>query len=418
VNFLKRVYGLGFIHLLTSNLLVGLTGFGAQLFVAGILSPEDIGDIKIFQNYIMILTILLSFGMNASLLKICSEKNNTQTTILFQTAFYVILISSVIAIPIIMIISSIGAFYSESKMWIYITIFSFTAVLININYIFIVYLQSSQKIVLLSKLQGISRLFGILVLVVLTYAFHIYGYFFGFMISYIITIIFFYKEVKKTFSVKKQSLYSIRKYFSDLWKNGKFAWGSNIFSQMIMYTDIFILLYFIDNKNEIGQYAFATIILLGFQMFTGTIQQITIPKISSKSHNLNLWKAAYDRYIKYIVLSSVIPLLISLFLYADFIEMVYAEKYISSSKYFYLLLFAWAIKNIYSFKGAILFGNGEFKSIFVIVAIAALINIFSGLIFINYYGMIGAGYNAIFINLLTYLFYSKSLKTSRSLLMS
>ena len=71
--FLRKIQEKGFFHLLSANILIQIFAFASQLFVAGILSPEDIGRIKIIQTYLSVFSVIAGMGLNASTLKICSE---------------------------------------------------------------------------------------------------------------------------------------------------------------------------------------------------------------------------------------------------------------------------------------------------------------------------------------------------------
>ncbi len=54
IDLLKFSDKRGFFHLLTANLLIQVVAFASQLFVAGILSPEDIGRIKVIQTFLSV----------------------------------------------------------------------------------------------------------------------------------------------------------------------------------------------------------------------------------------------------------------------------------------------------------------------------------------------------------------------------
>ena len=66
---IKSVFDKGFFHLLTSNYIINIVMFGSQMIVAWILTPEDLGRIKIMQSYIGIATIFSGLGFNTSTLK-------------------------------------------------------------------------------------------------------------------------------------------------------------------------------------------------------------------------------------------------------------------------------------------------------------------------------------------------------------
>lgn len=77
-QILNEIKQKGFFHLLSANLLIQAVAFASQLFVAGILSPEDIGRIKFIQTLLSVFSIFAGMGFSASTLKLCSE-NRTET---------------------------------------------------------------------------------------------------------------------------------------------------------------------------------------------------------------------------------------------------------------------------------------------------------------------------------------------------
>jgi O-antigen/teichoic acid export membrane protein len=75
-HLLSDVAAKGFFHLLSANVLIQLVAFASQLFVAGILSPEDVGRIKIITTFLSVFSIIGGMGLNASTLKLCSENRS------------------------------------------------------------------------------------------------------------------------------------------------------------------------------------------------------------------------------------------------------------------------------------------------------------------------------------------------------
>src|SRR5450759_59028 len=96
----------GFFHLLSANLLIQVVSFASQLFVAGILSPDDIGRIKIIQTYLSIFSIVAGMGFNSSTLKLCSENRTTEErNSLFESALFFTIFSTVSLYLIILILN-------------------------------------------------------------------------------------------------------------------------------------------------------------------------------------------------------------------------------------------------------------------------------------------------------------------------
>jgi len=73
LTILQNIRQKGFFHLLSANLLIQVVAFFSQLFVAGILSPDDIGRIKVIQTFLSIFSVVAGMGFSSSTLKLCSE---------------------------------------------------------------------------------------------------------------------------------------------------------------------------------------------------------------------------------------------------------------------------------------------------------------------------------------------------------
>ena len=68
VNVVCRLRSIGFLHIFSSNLLVEILAFGSQFFVAWLLTPEELGYIKVFQSFIAVYVTFSLLGFDTSLL--------------------------------------------------------------------------------------------------------------------------------------------------------------------------------------------------------------------------------------------------------------------------------------------------------------------------------------------------------------
>ncbi len=94
---LSEISAKGFFHLLSANVLIQLVAFASQLFVAGILLPEDVGRIKIITTFLSVFSIIGGMGLHASTLKLCSE-NRSQKEIreLFSSGVVFTIVSTIV----------------------------------------------------------------------------------------------------------------------------------------------------------------------------------------------------------------------------------------------------------------------------------------------------------------------------------
>ena len=137
-TFIQKSYNKGFFHLLSANALVQLVAFMSQLFVAGILIPEDIGRIKIIQTYLTIFVILGSLGFNSSTLKLCSEKRSVEEKeSIFRSAFYLTLFATLTLYIILFICNSLNLFFTDK---IIINIFPLGMIPVMTSSLFLVFI--------------------------------------------------------------------------------------------------------------------------------------------------------------------------------------------------------------------------------------------------------------------------------------
>ena len=106
LNIFRRVNKNGFFHLLTVNLFIQVVLFASQLFVAGILAPDDIGRIKIIQTYLSFFSIIAGLGFNSSTLKLCSEnRSKKELADLFQSALFFTIFSTFSIYTVILVLN-------------------------------------------------------------------------------------------------------------------------------------------------------------------------------------------------------------------------------------------------------------------------------------------------------------------------
>src|SRR5690606_12097080 len=76
---IKKLLRNGFFHLFFSNFLIQFMVFGSQMLVAGLISPEDLGRVKILQTIIDVSAIIAGAGLVVAVLKLVPESQNKNT---------------------------------------------------------------------------------------------------------------------------------------------------------------------------------------------------------------------------------------------------------------------------------------------------------------------------------------------------
>jgi O-antigen/teichoic acid export membrane protein len=411
-EILHKGYSKGYFHLLTANALIQLVAFASQLFVAGILSTEDIGRIKIIQTYLTIFTILGSLGFNSSTLKLCSEnRSEAEQMSLFKSAFYLTLFST-FALYILLFILNYLQLFSSDK--VFISIFPFGMLPIITSSIFLVftaYFQATNKIQLLSKHTTINKLVSITSIIAFSYWMGIYGYYYALSISSILIILFCFWEFRGIINTKT-SIKRIVTDFKTHWTYASKSMVSYIISDLAAYIDIVFVSYFVLDLKEIGFYGFALTLTVIFRLIPGTIQQISIPQFSNIGMDKVAHKTLFDKYNKISILAIFGTLIVALLFIPIFTHYVFSSKYDRSMIYFPYLAIGWTFRVLSIFPNGVIFGVGKIKYNIYISIISLFFNIIILYITLQFFGIMGAAIASIPAGIINYVssyyFYRKS----------
>ncbi len=394
-NLIIQIKQKGFFHLLSANFLIQLVSFGSGLIVAGILTPKEVGDVRIIQTYIGVLVILAGLGLNSSTLKLVSEQHSIEHKVeLFKVAFSFVVCTSIFVYSISVLFAKMGLLSSEPIIIKYFPVFAFTIPFFTVNSISTALLQGLKRIKELSYIQSTSKILSVVLIILLTWLFGIIGYGIAYVSGIMLTSFLLYYACRKL-GVGFNRVFCKKDYFATLfkhWNLAKFAFLANSVGYLGTYVDIFLINYFISDREQVGYYSFAVTVLLAFRLITSTVQQITTPYFSEKMNDVKEWRRVLKKYKLLNLLLSICLLLIGWFLAPVAIDLVFVNKYSESYIFIKLLLVVWFIRNIYMLNGIGLYGLGLLNWNFYLSAGTFILNAISCLIFLNYYGIMGACY--------------------------
>ena len=410
---MHSIYEKGFFHLLGANSLLLVFGFISQLFVAWILTPEEIGTIKILQTYVSIFVILGSLGYNVSVLKLCSEKRKDgEKKYLFQKGLNYSFIGAIAAYLIIIIFSFYQLISIDNKVNLYMIIFGLGIFPQTVNTVYFAYLQALKKIQSYSKIQVYTKIFSIIIVIVFSYYFILKGYIISIIVGYLITNVFMLLHIKKINknidTLTLQGPYKLHNKYSFI------SLGANLLSIIIGSIDILLMNYFIKDRTAIGYYSFAVTFASVMLIFSSSIMQVTSPYFSEVSVDFDNWLSKVRKYDRLLFIISVVITLLSLIAVPLFLKYIFHGKYQNSIKYFELLAIAWFFKNLIVIKSSALFGIGKININTLMGLIALPIYFISIFIGIHYYNLKGAAYSmiisSIFLYILQNLVFNKVIK--------
>lgn len=394
----------GFFHLLFSNIFVNFFAFGSQLLVAWILTPVELGQIKILQAFVSVAVIFASFGFDSSTLKLCSENIDiTKKKELFKSANIFTTYTTLFTYIILYILSFFNIISSDNFINKYFNLFLIALIPQTFNMLHFSYLQALKKIELIAKISVYSKTISFIFIIIITYFFNVFGFIIAFLLGYLFTSIFLYKNIKADLAKISVRLYS---YFPVHWKYSKFAFLSNLTSGLTRYLDLFIINYFIADRISIGMYSFALNVILVLQIIGDTIQKISIPHFSENSSNINNWKIIFNKYYKiFIIITLIILIILNIFI-EPFIKFIFNNKYDNSLIFIRILSLRWFFYALVQFQGSALFGLGKINYNFYGSLVFLIINFIIQYILVINYGIFGVVYGVTIGNFIYYFIYS------------
>jgi len=385
----------GFFHLLSANLLIQVVAFTSQLFVAGILSPDDIGRIKIIQTYVSIFSIVAGMGFNSSTLKLCSENRTPEErNSIFQSALFFTILSTISLYIIIVVLNFFGIFSSDKLIQWLIPLGLFPIISNSVFMVFVSYFQATKKIKLLSNLTISNKVISIIAIVLFTYWIGIKGYYVAYNLSFILMLAVCFRYYKSgswvsIFSPKNVSMFSIH------WNYARTSMAAYLLSEISAYVDILLISFFIPDMKQIGYYSFALTITVVLKIIPSTVQQITIPYFSALAHQKTEFLLAFKRYNK-LLYFIVAGTLLAVMLFVPFLlHFIFAGKYDPSLQYFPFLAIGWSLRLLSQLQNGAIFGLGKIQYNVYTSLITLAFNVILISISIYFFGLLGAAYASV-----------------------
>jgi len=349
----------GFFRLLSVNFLIQVVAFASQLFVANLLIPDDIGRIKIIQTYLSVFTILAGMGLNVSTLKLCSENRSaTEKQQFFASAIVFTLIGSFIVYLLVITLSYLNVFSTDSALKNLFPIGMFPLVSSTLLTLFVSYFQATNQIKRMSNITISNKLISIFSILLLTWVWGIKGYYIAFNLGFIVLIVACYFILKPELNFRF-SLASLTSSFTHHQKYAQHAIYANILSELSAYVDLFLISYFISDMYSIGQYSFALTLTVALKVIPSTIQQLASPYFSGFNQNKTQFIRIFKQYNTILYLLVALTLVLALSFSSWGIQLLFNQKYNQSIPLFHLLAIGWSIRQLIQLQSAALFGLGK-----------------------------------------------------------
>jgi len=407
----KRVLKGGFIHVLSANLLVTVFSFALQFFVANLLGPVSLGQIKVIQSFFGIATILVNFGFTTVMLKeIPLIRNNKNQKKLLNYVFRQVLLNFIVVYSFIGVGNYFNLFSLDENLKLYLLVYSLGLLPLAFNSISGVYLQSLKQFQRNSKIQIISKLTSILVVVMLTWLLGLWGFIAGVLFGLLLTSLFYLTSgVNPHCKIPGNS-----NDFKNIWNTAFYSMLTFLTGKGAVFLDLIIASYLIDSQLSIGYYGFALTLIAGLNVVSGSVQQYFTPYISSKVENILEFKTDLRSKKKKF---NLVLLLIAAFCFitVPFVINFVFPKYILSTIFFNVLLISWVLKSAYALNNTGLVALGQVRLCFIQNIISSLFSVGMLIFLVESYGILGAAYARVLTSLLGLLlssfFYNHTLKT-------
>jgi O-antigen/teichoic acid export membrane protein len=400
---IKKIFEKGFFHLLGANGLILLAGFASQLFVAKFLDPSDIGAIRIMQTYVGLASTMCALGMNVSIVKLVTQQASDKDKIAYLNVS--ILVSFIVFLMVWIGLTGANILHfisNEQNIERLFPIYMLFLLPLAIQSVLGGYFQGIDEIRKYAKLQSISKVFSVLLIVATTYLFHLNGYVWAVLLGGLFSIFLLFFSIakeKRGFDVPL----NFKSNFLSLWGLSKFALMTNFVGFLYSSLDIFFINHFKFDLSVFGQYAFAITLISILNVVPQTIQQIAFPHFAGISNQYDKWRKTYLRYNKLNHLVSLFSLVFVYFAIPFMVDFLFNGKYHQSIYYFRGLVIAWTLNYMNNIKDTAVMGLGAFNFNFYISVFLLVISIPLYYVVVSNMGIQGALYVKISLGLFAYL---------------
>jgi O-antigen/teichoic acid export membrane protein len=388
IESIRLLNSKGFFHLLSANFLTQFLGFGTLLLVTKLVSPTEIGEIKVIQSYVAIFIILAGFGFNTAVLKYCAEdigKQEKERILKYSVKYSAY--TTIFSYILLVILAANGVIGSSRNISYWLMVYGAVLPFMVMTNLGMIYLQAIKQIKRMAKVQSLVKLQSFVVIIISTYLWGFKGFIMATIVAYFIGVIPILREIGIDF-LKEKPL-KTKGFFS----MAIFSMLANGVSLLGQYGDIFILDKFCMEKEQLGFYSLATIFLTGAVQVTGVVQSIITPYFSAHCQDKK-WVYSYliKNQLKMIILSIIVAIGTYIFCYF-FVPYFYGEQYRSVLTYLEILLLKYIVYSSYALIGAVLVGLGLTNYNLLVVAITTPISLILSYFFLQNHGIIGVAYS-------------------------
>lgn len=395
---INNLYKRGFFHIFCSNVLNKIMQFSSGIFIIRFLSKGDFGIFSYSQNLLSFFLLLNGFGITDALMQFGSKaKDKEEREEILKYSFKVSVISNFVIIILIFFYYLFGTFKIVEAKNIFLMMIFFP-----VTAIFIQMVQLKLRIELknkeMSKISNIDTFFNFFGMALGAKIYGIKGLIIGKYVGNMISLGISIKYIKEILENWKMILKLSKLQVKRINKFSVISMLNNGMSRFLYIADIFLIGYFIADKNILASYKSATLIPFALNFIPMSIMIFIYPYFAKNGDNLNWVKINYKKLLKYMFLGN---LLITIFLVVfakHIIIILFGKQYIDAIKPFIVLSIGYFFASTFRIPaGNILAAIGKIKFNFYGTIISGSLNILLDIILINNLGSIGAAYATLII---------------------
>ncbi len=350
--------------------------------------PTDYGIIDISTTIIQILGIIFGFGMTTAVsFYYYFHENNIERKITVSTALYFLLSINLIVFALLFFISTplSTLLYktSSNSQIIKITIIIGYCIVLQTFFSHLIRITRKASLYVLNSIIKAALQIGIILIMVTALGFGLHGYFYGYLISAILSVVIVLNFTIKHFSFKfsKARLIELLKYGAPLVPAGISLWVLQLLDRffLVQYTSL----------AEVGLYGVGVRSTILLVLLTTSIQLAWGPfAFSIMKHDTA--KTIYSQIFSIYVIISFWLAIITTFFSKDAITLITTPAYSSAYIVTPFLCLGTLFLGAYTLLSIGINLTKKMKLITITTVMAAISNIALNFIFIPSFGMLGA----------------------------
>lgn len=353
-EFLRNFFANKGQHVFLSLLIAKICAFLGALFIIRLLPENEFGTLTIVASVFAVFAPFSGFGSQQSLLRFGSlgegeaGKKALAKYLFFKGFGYQILLS---------IIFLLVSFFYVNRYEDIFYIFLFFAIRLIGSYFFN-HIQSEFRIFgnnrQFARVNNVVNVFGLILLLTLTYFFGLKGYLFAIAATPFLALIWFKKE-------NFQAVGDFKFTKKELWNYGLHASGTALLSDTLFSADV-LLLSILMNENAVANYKVAILIPANITFLALTFMQTDFPILAKNFENKHFLRSYIENYYKIFIPVSVGIFFLGFLFKTEILHLFFSSKYADNSWVFVILLAGFCVnmllRNLY---GNLLSAVGKMK---------------------------------------------------------